>query len=62
MIKNILNEYNSEYSFYYYGSRVKGSFEKTPDLDILIKGKTQMPLAMLADIKNKFIFKRFYCS
>lgn len=28
IIKNILDKYKSNYSFFYYGSRVKGFFEK----------------------------------
>ena len=35
IILNILKEYSDKYSFYYYGSRVKGTFNKTSDLDIL---------------------------
>ena len=53
IIENILNKYK-EYSFYYYGSRVKGTFEKTSDLDILIKGKEEMPLFILQEIKEEF--------
>jgi len=54
IIENILKKYQNSYSFYYYGSRVKGYFEKTSDLDILIKGEEEMPLSLLADIKEKF--------
>ena len=53
IISNILNKYN-DYVFYYYGSRVKGSFEKTSDLDILIKGQSEMPLSVLDEIKFAF--------
>ncbi len=54
IIESILKEYNNEYSFYYYGSRVKGTFEPTSDLDILIKGETEIPLSTLEEIKEKF--------
>lgn len=54
IIENILKEYDKEYSFFYYGSRVKGTFEKTSDLDILIKGNQEMPLSILEEIKEKF--------
>ena len=53
IIENILNKYEKEYSFYYYGSRVKGTFNKTSDLDILIKGKEEIPLSELVQIKEK---------
>lgn len=43
IIKRILGMYNENYEFYYYGSRVKGTFEKSSDLDILIKGNKEMP-------------------
>lgn len=54
IIIDILNNYKKEYCFYFYGSRVKGTFEKTSDLDILIKGKKEMPLFILEEIKEKF--------
>lgn len=53
IIKNILDEYDN-YSFYFYGSRVKGNFQRTSDLDILIKGKNQMPFEKLEILKEKF--------
>ncbi|MFI3240960.1 MAG: nucleotidyltransferase domain-containing protein [Alphaproteobacteria bacterium] len=54
IIKNILSPYFNEYDFYYYGSRVKGNFEKTSDLDILIKGLKSMPFNILEEIKEAF--------
>ena len=53
IIFKILEKYVQEYSFYYYGSRVKGNFNKTSDLDILIKGKEEMPLSELVQIKEQ---------
>ena len=53
IIVGILSDYNNKYSFYYYGSRVKGSFNKTSDLDILIKGDKKMPLSTLIQLKEK---------
>ena len=53
IIAEILSVYKNDYSFYMYGSRVKGNFEKTSDLDILIKGKEEMPIFELADIREK---------
>lgn len=43
IIQEILASYKEEYDFFYYGSRVKGNFEKASDLDILIKGEKEMP-------------------
>ncbi len=54
IIAGILKEYFDRYSFYYYGSRVKGTFNKTSDLDILIKGAKEMPLSELTLLKEKF--------
>lgn len=54
IIEGILDAYADSYSFYYYGSRVKGNFEKTSDLDVLIKGEKEMPLFILSDLKEKF--------
>ena len=52
IISEILNQYKN-YAFYYYGSRVKGNYNKTSDLDILIKGKQEMPLTELIQLKEK---------
>ena len=54
IIKNILNDFTDKYSFYYYGSRVKGNFEKTSDLDILIKGDSKIDVGELAELNQKF--------
>lgn len=54
IITTILSEYKKDYTFYYYGSRVKGNFSKTSDLDILIKGEHEMPLSDLVELKEKF--------
>lgn len=54
IIEDILDAYADDYTFYYYGSRVKGNFCKTSDLDVLIKGTAQMPLSVLTDLKEKF--------
>lgn len=54
IIKSILEPYQADYDFYYYGSRVKGNFEKSSDLDILIKGNTEIPYDKLELIKFLF--------
>ncbi len=54
IVLEILKEYFDKYSFYYYGSRIKGTFNKTSDLDILIRGNQEMPLRDLAELKEKF--------
>ena len=35
-------------------TRVKGNFEKTSDLDILIKAENEMPADVLFELKEKF--------
>lgn len=54
IIESILDDYAQNYAFYYYGSRVKGNFEKTSDLDVLIKGNQEMPLSVLNEMKERF--------
>lgn len=54
IIEGILDKYRKDYVFFYYGSRVKGTYEKTSDLDILVKGKAEMPSAVLQGIKEEF--------
>lgn len=54
IIRSILADYKKDYNFYIYGSRVKGNFQKTSDLDILIKGIKAMPLLELSNLKEKF--------
>jgi len=53
ILKNIFAPYQPDFRFACYGSRVKGGFEKTSDLDILICGKEAMPLEKLEEIKQK---------
>jgi predicted nucleotidyltransferase len=54
IIIDILSTYHPEFSFYFYGSRVKGGFEKTSDLDILIKGRQEVPQNILAEMLKLF--------
>lgn len=54
IIQSILAPYQKEYDFFYYGSRVKGNFEKMSDLDILIQGKEEMPYNTLELIRYLF--------
>ena len=54
IIQEILNPFKNDYDFFYYGSRVKGNFEKTSDLDILIKGNNLFPLMQLETVKILF--------
>lgn len=53
VLKDIFVPYQTDFRFACYGSRAKGGFEKTSDLDILICGKTVMPSEMLEEIKQK---------
>lgn len=53
ILKNIFEPYQREFRFACYGSRVKGGFEKTSDLDILICGKEPIPFETLEEIKQK---------
>jgi uncharacterized protein len=52
-VLDIVKKY-PEYEFFAYGSRVKGNFVKSSDLDILIKGKTSAPLEFIAQLKEEF--------
>lgn len=54
IIRELLKPYKEEYTFYFYGSRVKGKFEKASDLDILIKGEKEMPLDKILNLKLVF--------
>ena len=53
IIKSILQPYKDEYSFYYYGSRVKGDFRFLSDLDLMIKGNTTVQTDFINDLKDK---------
>ena len=50
----ILDDYRGGYQFWAYGSRVKGGFCKTSDLDILIRGKTAVSYDLLEELKRRF--------
>lgn len=52
IIKSILADY--PYEFYYYGSRVKGDYTKSSDLDILLKSDEEVPYSVMDDIELKF--------
>lgn len=54
IIQSILAPYKNDFEFFYYGSRVKGNFEKMSDLDILIRGKEEMSLDTLELIRSLF--------
>lgn len=55
-VEDILAPYIKEYSFYYYGSRVKGNFSNLSDLDILIEGDiTTEQVSRLKDEFNESI-------
>lgn len=43
-----------EYEFFAYGSRVKGNFVKSSDLDILIKSKKSIPTETIEKLKDEF--------
>lgn len=52
IIKDILKSY--PYTFYYYGSRVKGDYTKSSDLDILIKSDAEIPTSTMEKISLEF--------
>ncbi len=54
IIKNILADYEPEFQFWAYGSRVKGTFSRLSDLDVLIKGQAEMPAECLDELKYRF--------
>ena len=54
IVESILSKYCDEYSFYYYGSRAKGNFQKSSDLDILIKGHKEMPIEIFGQLRREF--------
>lgn len=56
IIHNILRPFFQDLEFFYYGLRVKGNFDKTSDLDILVKNKNQNNdiLDMIEEICDKF--------
>lgn len=53
IILDIIKKY-PEYEFFAYGSRVKGNFVKSSDLDILIKGKNSAPQVIIEKLKAEF--------
>lgn len=53
IIHNILKPFFKKNQFFYYGSRITGNFEKSSDLDILIKGMKNI-FNVIDEISNKF--------
>ena len=52
IIKKILAKY--PYEFYYYGSRVKGDFTKSSDLDILIESAPEIKQSDIENLEKEF--------
>ena len=52
IVKNVLKDY--PYTFYYYGSRVKGDFTKSSDLDILAESAEDIKAGIIDEIEMKF--------
>lgn len=52
IIQSVLKNY--PYDFYFYGSRVKGDFTKSSDLDILLKSDKEIPYSIIEEIELKF--------
>ena len=52
ILKDIFAPYTHICRFACYGSRVKGGFEKTSDLDVLICGESAVPQEMVENLKN----------
>lgn len=52
ILKDIFAPYARICRFACYGSRVKGGFEKTSDLDVLICGESAVPQEMVENLKN----------
>lgn len=54
IIADILSAYKSEYDFFAYGSRVKGTYGAVSDLDILIKGEHAVKPEQMQELKYRF--------
>ncbi len=52
ILKDIFAPYARMFRFACYGSRVKGGFDKTSDLDVLICGQSAVPREIVENIKN----------
>ncbi len=52
-ISEILLPYKNKWDFFAYGSRIKGNFQKSSDLDILVKGKIPIDNQTLTEINEK---------
>lgn len=53
IVSDIINQYKN-CKFYAYGSRVKGNFVKSSDLDILVKCDSPLSVKKLEQIKEDF--------
>lgn len=54
IIRQILFDYKPSYEFWAYGSRVKGNYSSSSDLDVLIKGEQEVSVDVLDELKQKF--------
>lgn len=54
IIQDIIKPFQDKYTFYAYGSRVKGNFRPVSDLDLMIKGSSEASLNDLERLKEDF--------
>ena len=55
IVNNILKQYIPDISVCIFGSRAKGTFKNTSDLDLCLFTDTQLDFRVLSDLKDAFV-------
>ncbi len=53
-VQKILLEFVPDYEVWAFGSRVNGTAKKTSDLDLVLRGKSPLPIAQKVNLKEAF--------
>ncbi len=54
IIQKIISKYKPKIHFFCYGSRVKGNFSETSDLDVLIQTEKKDSIGIIYELNEKF--------
>lgn len=55
IVRDILRHYKQEYSFYYYGERMSGTYTDESALNILVVSNSKVPIELLNEIEDRFL-------
>lgn len=55
IVRDILRHYKQDYTFYYYGERMSGTYTEEADLNILVEAEAPAPIELINEIEDRFL-------